>query len=155
MDQPHDPYQPEAAAARERSIGTLLRELSRELATLLRQETELARAEIRQKAGQFRRGAGELGAGALAAFAGFLILLHAGVYALGPLVGSLAWAALLVGGAALAVGVLLLLRGRRRLTAEGLVPARTIDSLRQDAELASSAIEVRAARYARTIERRV
>jgi len=148
------PYEPEVGAAPERSIGTLFRELSRELGTLLRQESELARVEIRQKAGQFGSGVSELGAGALVAFAGFLILLHAGVYALGPLFDSHALAALLVGGVAVAVGVLLLMRGRGRLKAEELVPARTIDSLRQDAELASSAVRSPGTDYVRNIERR-
>lgn len=147
-------YEAEVEVVRERSIGTLFQELSRELGTLLRQESELAKAEIREKAGQLGSGVGELGAGAFVAFAGFLILLQAAVYALGPIVDSMALAALLVGGAALAIGVLLLVRGRGRLKAEKLVPTRTIESLRQDAELASSAVQSPGTHEFATMQRR-
>jgi hypothetical protein len=121
----------------ERSIAELFRQLSREIGTLLRQESELARTEIRQKAGQVAAAGVAFGSGGLVCFAGFLILLQALVAWLAGVLDSTALAALVVGGAALLVGVGLVLLGRNRLRAETLVPRKTVESLRQDAELAS------------------
>ena len=50
---------------------------------------------------------------------------------------STALAALVVGGVTLLAGVGLVLLGRSRLKAEALVPRKTVESLRQDAELAT------------------
>lgn len=120
----------------ERSLGSLFRDLSQEIGTLLRQEVELARAELRTKAGVLGRSAAELGAGTVVALGGFLILLHAAVYALAPVFDSLAVAALIVGALALIVGGILLARARSQMKAEELVPRQTVESLRKDAELA-------------------
>lgn len=120
----------------ERSLGSLFRELTQEVGTLLRQEAELARAELRSKAGVLGRSAAEIGAGAVVALGGFLILLHAAVYALAPVFDSLALSALVVGALALIVGGVLLARARSQMKAEQLVPRQTVESLRKDAELA-------------------
>jgi hypothetical protein len=119
----------------ERSLATLFRDLSRELGTLVRQESELARTEMRERLGKLGSGVTALGAGALLAFAGLLFLLLAAVYALSASTGSPALSALLVGGAAAAVGLGMLALGRKRLKAEELVPQRTVESLRQDVEI--------------------
>lgn len=121
----------------ERSIAELFRQLSRDIGTLLRQESELARTEVRQKLGQVAAAGAALGSGGLVGFAGFLILLQALVAWLAGVLDSTALAALVVGGAALLVGVGLVLLGRNRLKAENLIPRKTVESLRQDAELAA------------------
>jgi hypothetical protein len=121
----------------ERSIAELFRQLSRDLGTLLRQESELARTEVRQKAGQVAIAGAAFGSGGLVGFAGFLILLQALVAWLAGVLDSTALAALLVGGLALLAGAGLVLLGRSRLKAEKLVPRKTVESLRQDAELAT------------------
>jgi hypothetical protein len=121
----------------ERSIAELFRQLSRDIGTLLRQEGELARTEVRQKAGQVAAAGAAFGSGGLVGFAGFLILLQALVAWLAGVLDSTALAALVVGGAALLAGVGLVFLGRSRLKAESLVPRKTVESLRQDAELAA------------------
>jgi hypothetical protein len=131
----HPEEPPNGGSAQERSIATLFRQLSRDLGTLLRQESELARTELRERVGQFGSGVTALGAGALIAFAGGLVLLHGAVYALAPVFDSPALAALVVGLAAVLAGVFMLMRGRKRLKAEELVPRRTVESLRQDVEI--------------------
>ena len=78
-----------------------------------------------------------LRSGGIVGFAGFLILLQALVAWLAGVLDSTALAALVVGGAALLVGVGLVLLARSRLKAETLVPRRTVESLRQDAQLAA------------------
>lgn len=118
-----------------RSLSELFRQLSSELGTLMRQESELARTEIRDKTAKIGASLAELGAGAFVLFAGFLVLLQAAVYALSGPLDSPALAALLVGGATLAVGALLLARGRSHLNADELTPTRTLRSLRKDASL--------------------
>ena len=120
-----------------RSIGELFRQLSRDFGTLLQQEVELARTELRQKASQAARAAGAIGGGALLIFAGFLILLQAVVVWLAAALGSPALAALIVGAVAVLAGAGLVMLGRNRLKPEELMPRRTVESLRQDAELAA------------------
>ena len=120
----------------ERPLGSVFRELSIELGTLVRQESELARAELRTKAAQVGQSAKELGAGAVVAFAGFIVLLQSAVYALSPLFDSPALAALAVGGINVLVGLALLARGRSQLNHEELGPKRTLRSLRKDLVLA-------------------
>lgn len=132
-----EPYAPGAAASPvpERSIGTLFRQLSRELGTLLRQESALARAELRERVGAVGTGIAALACGAALGFAGLLILLEAAVHALAAVTGSLALSGLLVGGAAAVIGAVLLFAGRRRIRTEEMVPRRSIESLRQDVEI--------------------
>jgi hypothetical protein len=105
---------------------------------LLQQEVELARTELRQKASQAARAAGAIGGGALLIFAGFLILLQAVVVWLAAALGSTALAALIVGAVAVLAGAGLVMLGRNRLKPEELMPRRTVESLRQDAELAAA-----------------
>jgi hypothetical protein len=112
-----------------------LKDLSREVADLVRQESALARAELSDKVSQAGVGATEVGTGALITFAGFFVLLQAAMYALGPVVGSLALAGLIVGAVTLLVGLIVLARGRQQLKATELAPERTAASLRRDADL--------------------
>jgi uncharacterized membrane protein YqjE len=122
-----------------RSIGELFRQLSRDFGTLLRQEVELARTELRHKVAQVARAAGAIGGGALLVFAGLLTLLQAAVVWLAAALDSPALAALIVGVVVLLAGAGLIVLGRNRLKAEELLPRRTVESLRQDAELAAHA----------------
>jgi hypothetical protein len=131
---PHSAEEP-GVIPPDRSIATLFRQLSRELGTLLRQEAELARSEISERFAKLGTGVVSLGAGVLLAFAGLLVLLEAAVYALTAATGSPALSALLVGGAVVALGAVLLALARRRLKASELVPTRTVESLRQDVEI--------------------
>jgi hypothetical protein len=55
-------------------------------------------------------------------------IIHAGLEAY--------WAALIVGAAALVLGLALLLAGRSSVKWSNLVPRRTIDNLRQDVSVA-------------------
>jgi hypothetical protein len=79
-----------------RSIGDLLGDVSRDVTTLMRQEVALAKAEAKQSAAQAGKG---IGMYAGAAVAGFLFLLFASValwWALGNLLNSRGWAAVIV-----------------------------------------------------------
>jgi uncharacterized protein (DUF2062 family) len=75
--------------------------------------------------------------GGLVAFAGLLELLDAAVYALAAAFEQ--WPpwlpSLLVGLVVAGAGLALLMRGKNRLRPRNLAPRRTVESLRQNAEL--------------------
>lgn len=116
----------------DRTILVLLQDLMREATTLVRQEVSQAKEEIGRKIALARVGTALVAAAGAVIYAGFLYLLLAGILAL-----SKVWApwlaAAVVGGAALAVGVIMLLIGLqriRRLTLSG-----TKEPLRQDDQM--------------------
>jgi hypothetical protein len=121
----------------ERSLGELFAELASETSTLVRQEMDLAKTEMTHKATKVGKDIGQLAVGGAIAYAGLLAILAAiiaGLYALGlPLWG----AALLVGVVVIAIGYLLIQRGRSALANESLAPRETIESLKEDAEWAN------------------
>lgn len=128
---------PPPAPKEDRPLGSLVGDLMGDLTELVRKEIQLAKAELAEKASQVTSGAASLAIGGLVAFAGLLVLLDAAAYGLSALVEDLPlWAScLIVGVVVLGLGVALLLRGRSHLKAENLAPRRTVDSLRQDAEM--------------------
>jgi uncharacterized membrane protein YqjE len=128
----------EEGALRERPIGEVARDLTKDLSLLVRQEVELARAELREKA--------QLLVPGIAMFGGALVLALAVVGALtATLILVLAtvlddWlaalvAAFLVGAIALALVQI----GRARLKAAGSpVPEQTIETVKEDVEWAKT-----------------
>lgn len=122
----------ESAAPRQRSVAQLFKDVIGDLGDLTRQEIALAKAEMNEKIGQVQAGAGLLGGGSVLALAGLVVLLMAGVYALAtqmPLWAS----ALIVGGAAVVIGLVVLYAGKRKISTQRLVPERSTASLREDA----------------------
>src|SRR5687768_5064568 len=63
------------ADSRDRSIGSLLKELRDESATLLRQEVALAKTEMSEKASMIGRNVASIGVGAATLYAGVTVLL--------------------------------------------------------------------------------
>ena len=123
----------------DRSLVGLFSDLWRETQTLVHQEAQLAKAELSEKVSQVTTGASEIAAGGAIAFAGFLVLLFAAVGALQLMIPSdhAIWIApLVVGAVVMLVGYVLLSRGRKELTAESMVPERTVQSLQRDVTLA-------------------
>ncbi|HEX7052870.1 MAG TPA: phage holin family protein [Burkholderiales bacterium] len=117
----------------------LFSDLFRETSTLVHDEAELAKAELSEKVSRIGTGAAELAVAGGVTFAGFLVVLLAAVGALDLLIASphAAWISpLVVGVLVMIVGYVLLRRGRHNLSAEGLAPERTLQSLRDDAQLA-------------------
>lgn len=113
------------------SVGTLLRELAHEVPALLRNEVALAKSEMREHMADVQKATGAIATGGAVALAGLVVVLMAVVYALSEVMEP--WlAALLVGGAALVVGYMMLAAGREKLKNASLRPERTVDSLRKD-----------------------
>jgi hypothetical protein len=119
----------------DRSLGELFAELTRDATTLVRQEVELAKTELTQKATEVGKDVGIMGAGGAVAYAGFLAII-AGVIAGLDILLPLWLSAILVGIAVIAVGAVLLQRGREGLKRADLVPRETIATLKEDSEWA-------------------
>lgn len=117
----------------------LFSDLWRETSTLVHDEAELAKAELSEKVSQIGTGAAEIGMAGAVCFGGFLFVLAAASGALELLIDSphAIWIApLIVGVVVLAIGYVLLKRGQSNLKARNLAPERTLQSLRDDAQLA-------------------
>ena len=118
----------------DRSLGELFGDLSRQLSSLVRQEIDLARTEVTTGATGAARDVGTIGAGGALLYAALLGVLAAIVLLLVDF-GVTPWVAALV--VAIVVGIVgaaLVLRGRDSLTRQELVPRRTVESIKDDAE---------------------
>ena len=124
---------------RERSVATLLSDLARDFSLLIRQEVALAKAEASEKVGQLGMGVGMMAAGGFVAFAGLIVLMFAGVYAL-SLVMEPWQAALIVGGVVTLLGLAVVFVGKSKLRADKLTPQRTIQSIKDDARWAKEQV---------------
>lgn len=119
-----------------RSIPEIFSDLIGQLTTLVRKEGQLARTEISEKISSAAGGLTYVAAGAVLIMPALVILLGAMAAALVESGMSSALAALIVGGATLVIGVVLLMTGMGRLKAGNLVPEKTIHQLQQDAQVA-------------------
>jgi hypothetical protein len=124
-----DPRPPDAPGPRE-SIGDLISDVTRDLATLMRQEIALTRAELKQEAVETGRSAATIGGAGLAAAYTALFLslaLWAGLSAtMRP-----AWAALAVAAVWAVISSSLYVTGRARSRRIDPRPTITAETLRQ------------------------
>jgi hypothetical protein len=127
----------------QRSILDIGSDLLAQFPILVRKEAQLARAELSEKISRVGMGLALVGIGAVLLIPALVVLLIAGVNALNEAGFDPAIAALIVGGSALLVGIILLLIGINRMKAENLVPNKTIHQLHEDALVAKQ--QVRAA----------
>jgi putative superfamily III holin-X len=119
-----------------RSVPDLVSSVFRQLAELMRTEGMLARAEMSEKMSYIGSGLGLLVAGAVLAMPALVVLLEAAVAALVENGMAPYWAAFLVGGLCLLLGIIFLLVGANRLRARNLVPDKTLQQLQYDADAA-------------------
>lgn len=117
----------------DRSLGELFAELASDTGTLVRQEVALAKTELAQNAGRVGRHVGSLAVGGAVGYAALLALMAAAIIALGQVIPL--WAAALVVGVAVAVVAWWLVSGALRALKEtDLVPRRTVETLKEDAQ---------------------
>jgi uncharacterized membrane protein YqjE len=128
-----------AATDDPRSLGTLIKEIRDETTTLFRQEVALAKTEINEKVSRVLRNAAILTAGVLIAFAGLIVLLIAagqGVSALlivaGMEANALWLGPLIVGIIVAAIGGGLVMKGKKSIQNESVVPEKTTQSLKEN-----------------------
>jgi len=125
----------------DRSLGTLLRELTGEISLLFRQEIELARTEVTEKVTVAGKAVGALALGGAIALLGALALLAAVVTGLGAILdtfmptGLAAFLALLIVGAAMALfGYSRIKTALATLQGEGLAPRQTAQTLQENTQ---------------------
>ena len=118
----------------ERSVGTLVKQGTEQLSTLVRQELKLAQAELTSKGKKAGIGGGLFGAAGLLAFFGLAALITAAIVAVAiPL--PLWAAALIIGGGLLLLAGLLALAGRSEVKrAVPPTPDEAVGSMRHDLE---------------------
>jgi hypothetical protein len=117
-------------AAGNKSISSLLSDLTQGLTTLFRKEAELVRAEIREKITQVEVGAGTLVAGVVCLLVSLNVLAGALVIALAEIIGA-GWAALAVGVVLAVIGAVLLRKGSSDV--RHLAPERSTRQASKDA----------------------
>ena len=122
MTEPHT--RPDLPDPSLRSVGELLGDVTNDLSTLLRQEVALAKAELRETS-VHAKAAGGMFAGA--GVAGHLALIFLSL-ALGDLLDSLGWSALLVGVLWAVVAAVLAMQGKKRMNRASPVAPRTVDT---------------------------
>lgn len=119
--------------AHARSVPEIFVDVINQVTTLMRKEGELARAELSEKVSQIGAGLGLVIGGAVLIMPGLVVLLEAGVAALQSTGMAAHWAALIVGGAVVVVGLILVAVAVTRFKAKNLVPSKTIEQLQRDA----------------------
>ena len=128
----------DSASLREKSMGEIASELTRDLSLLVRQELELAKTEMTEKGKTAIPGLEMLGV------AGATALMAAGALtACAVLVLAIflpAWLAALLVGAMLAGGAYLLVkRGKEQVAKAGApIPEQTIETVKEDVEWAKA-----------------
>lgn len=118
----------------DRSTSELLRDLSQQTGDLVRQEMELAKAELREKGKAAGIAGGMFGGAGVIALYGVGALTAAAILGLAIVLD--AWlAALIVGGAYLALAGILALTGKKKVEqATPPVPEQAIESSKEDVE---------------------
>jgi putative superfamily III holin-X len=126
------------ADTRERPIGDVARDLTRDVSLLVRQEVELAKAEMAEKGRIAAPGIGMLGGAGVAALAAAGALTAFLILVLSIFLPE--WASALVVGAALtAIAYVLARRGKDRVAEAGKpLPEQTIETVKEDVEWAKT-----------------
>jgi Putative Actinobacterial Holin-X, holin superfamily III len=121
----------------ERSIGELFGQLGQDLSLLLRQEAQLAKTEMQAKVSRVTGNLVSLATGGIVALIGGFALTAGIILLLVDPIGLAPWLAALLVGAAMAVaGYLLLQGGLKDLKQIDPAPRRTVESLKEDIQLA-------------------
>lgn len=117
-------------------LAELLKRLTTDAGDLVRAELSLAKAELRQAGSTVARDGAKVGVAAGLALAGALALTAFMVIGLGAALDNYWLGALIVGVALLAVGGFLANSAVSDIKRRGVLPAQTMDTLRDDARWA-------------------
>ena len=114
----------------QRSVGSLISEVTTDLSTLMRQELDLAKAEMKEEAAKTGKAAGMLGG---AGFAGYMVALFLSLALWAALANGMdeGWAALIVAAIWAVIGAVLFVTGRKKLREVQPKPERTVDTLKE------------------------
>ena len=126
MNEPHT--RPDLPDASLRSVGELLGDISTDLSTLMRQEVALAKAELKETADHAKVAGGMFAGAGVAGHLALIFLSLALWWALGDLLDSLGWSALIVGLLWAVAAAVMAAMGRTRLRQATPVAPRTVDT---------------------------
>jgi hypothetical protein len=128
----------EATEQRERPLGEVARDLTRDLSLLVRQEVQLAKAEMAQKGRVAAPGLGMIGGASVVALMAAGALTATAILVLSVFLPE--WlSALLVGLALAAIAYVLAKQGKERVEEAGSpVPEETIETVKEDLEWAKT-----------------
>ena len=126
MTAPHT--RPDLPDASLRSVGELLGDISTDLSTLMRQEVALAKAELKETADHAKVAGGMFAGAGVAGHLAPIFLSLALWWALGDLLDSLGWSALIVGLLWAIAAAVMAAMGRTRLRQATPVAPRTVDT---------------------------
>jgi hypothetical protein len=118
-----------------RPIPEIFTDLVGQVTSLVRKEGQLARAEISEKATRALTGMAMIVLGAVLLIPALVILLQAAIMGLIDNGTDPTVAALLVGGGALLIGMVLGLIGWSWVKPASLIPDKTVDQLKRDAQV--------------------
>jgi hypothetical protein len=116
------------------SVTMLFRRLIDDVATLFRKEVAMATSEILHSMHDVKSGVGGMIGGAAVLYAGVLILLLAGVFGLAEVMETWA-AALVVGGAAALLGLIMLQVSKRKVEPRHFAPEHAARAIRKDKDM--------------------
>ena len=125
MNQSHD----------NRSLSTLVSDLTQQSSDLIRKEAELAKAEMSEKLSEAQSALIALAIGGALLIVGLFYILNAVVYGIAEVLPPdlSPWlAALIVGGTISVIGYLLVQKSKSKLQPKNLKPEQTMDSLQHD-----------------------
>jgi hypothetical protein len=130
--------QDEGTELRERPLGEVARDLTKDISLLVRQELELAKAELGQKARTAAPGVGMLGGAAVVGLAALGATTTFAILTLAIVLD--AWLAALLVAIVLGVTAYLLMNwGKERVAKAGApVPEQTIETVKEDVEWAKT-----------------
>ena len=114
----------------QRSVGSLISEVTNDLSTLMRQELDLAKAEMKEEATKTGKAAGMMGG---AGFAGYMVAVFLSLALWAALANGMdeGWAALIVAALWAVAGAVLFVSGRKKLREVHPKPERTVDTLKE------------------------
>ena len=119
----------------DRSLSELLSDVTTEIATLFRKEVELAKAETTEQVSRAAKAGGMLGAAAVIGFLDLILFSFAAAWALSEVVPEgVAFA--IVGVVFAIVAGVLFAAGKKRLATVNPVPNQTVQTLRDDVQVA-------------------
>jgi hypothetical protein len=119
---------PDLPDASLRSVGELLGDITTDLSTLMRQEIALAKAELKETADHAKAAGGMFAGAGVAGHLALIFLSLALWWALGDLLDSLGWSALIVGLLWAIAAAVMAAMGRTRLRKATPVAPRTVDT---------------------------
>lgn len=121
----------------ERPLGELFGEMTKSLQVLVRKEVELAKVEVKDQASRAGKAAGLLAAAGVIGFIAVVLLSFAAVWGLAESIPT-GLAFLAVGLIYVVVAGLLAVTGKKRFAAVKPVPRQTVETLKEDVEVAKT-----------------